>query len=519
MVHVDAPAVVSVLFAQGTSMHWAVLPAFCAFLGLQLYLYLSHRRAIGRQSKPLRGLWQQGCMPEPTLVQGNGSHDWLSWVVTRFHNGALHDGLFSRENVLEQLDNWLEGNGSYLLLQRMGIMAPLFGLLITVTGFFFLEPATAGNGDLKQILHTLTPLVLGVGTGASLAIINQLLLHLAGKRTDAVRLVAIDWFDDYVWPLVRTKPEAAANDAAEALKSMADTIRGSVEQYHAATSAIGQTCQSLQGAGAALVDTVERLREDTAVIPDEMKSLRSTAASVIRSLGEIVPAVEQVTSELAESVVAFKSVVQEQFGQAADRHLKSAELLAGSVDQIRGSAEGLTKSCGTFGQIVDAQATASQEWSHSLREDVLPALRSFQQAGVQLIGAVRDLGPTQRAFHEAADSMQGSASGLAAFVRDGVEPATHRLAELDQVLTRMRETTEAVRQMTQLRQEFAGLATSLSQAAAAAEAIRSLPQEIRTVLQTVAPNHNGDAGPRRPFFLRLLGGFGSRGRSNHNGRP
>jgi hypothetical protein len=110
--------------------------------------------------------------------------------------------------------------------------------------------------------------------------------------------------------------------------------------------------------------------------------------------------------------------------------------------------------------------------------------------------------------------MQGSASGLAGFVRDGVEPATRQLAELDQVLVRMRETTEAVREMTQLRQEFAVLARSLSQAAAAADAIRSLPQEIRAALQAAVPSRNGDTGPRRPFYLRFLG-IGRRS----NGKP
>lgn len=514
MAPISILAVVPTLFAQGTSIDRVVLPAFCAFLTFQLYLYLSHWWAVVRQRKTLEALWQQGRVPDCDLAQAKANRQWLGWVAARFHDGAFNDGHYRREDVLAQLDNWLEGHGSYLFLQRMGIMAPLVGLLITVVGFLFLQPPTADSGDLKDILYTLTPLVLGVGTGASLALINQLLLHLAGKGTDTLRTTACRWFDDCVWKYVQAKPHVAANDAADALQTMAETIRDSLEQYRAATGAIGQTSQSLQGAGAALVDTVERLRADTAAIPDEMKSLRGTANNVIRSLGEIVPNIERTTSELADSVGAFKSVVQVPLSQAATRHQESAELFSRSVDQIRESAAQLSAQFGSFAQIVDAQATASQEWSRSLQEDVLPAQRSFRQAGVQLIDATRDLVPTQRAFREAADSMHESSNGLAAFVHDGVEPATRRLAELDQVLTRMQETTEAVRQMTQLRQEFAGMARSLSQAAAAADAIRSLPQEIRAVLQTIAPNHNGDMRPRRPFFLRVFGGFASRGRSN-----
>lgn len=507
-------AVVPALLAQTPLMHGAVLPAFSAFLAFQLYLFLSHRWWVVRQRRALETLWQQGRAPERGLAQGKTGHQWLGWVATRFHDGAFNDGHYRREDAIAQLDGWLEGHGSYLFLQRMGIMAPLVGLLITVLGFFFLQPPTADSGDLRQILHALTPLVLGVGTGATLALINQVLLHLAGKGTDALRAVACRWFDDCVWKHVQAKPHAATEDAAEALREMATTIRGSDEQYRIATAAISQTCQSLKGAGTALVDTVERLREDTAKIPDEMKTLRGTANSVISSLGGIVPNIERTTAELAESVVAFKSVVQEQFGQVAARHRESAELLAGSAAQIRESAGQLSTQFGSLAKIVDSQATASQEWSRSLREDVLPAQGLFHEAGARLADATKDLPPAQRAFREAADSMQESAKGLAACVHEGIDPATRRLAELDQVLSRMRETNEAVRQMTQLRQEFAGLARSLSEAAEAAKAIRALPQEIRAVLQTVVPSHNGSTSPRRPFYLRLLGlGGRSNGKS------
>ena len=313
---------------------------------------------------------------------------------------------------------------------------------------------------------------------------------------------------------MQTKPHVAANNAAEALQSMADIIHGSIGSFRDSTAAISHTSHSLEVAGGAVALAAGQLQSQMAGISGEMKDLQATAKNVVNSANGIAPAVEAVTTDLAESVKMFKTVVQVQLGQAATRHQESADLFAHSVEQICESAAQLNAQFGSFGQIVNAQATAGQEWSRSLQEDILPAQQSFRQAGAQLVDATKDLVPTQRAFRDAVDSMQGSANGLAEFVRKGVEPATRRLAELDQVLTRMRETTEAVRQMTELRQEFAGLARSLSQAAATAEAIRSLPQEIRTVLQTLVPNHNGDAGPRRPFFLRLFGGFASNGRSN-----
>lgn len=507
-------AVIPALFAQGMPIHGAVLPAFCAFFALQLCLYLCHRRTVARQRRTLDALWQNGCAPESGLAQASTNGQWIGWISTRFHDGAFGDGHYSREAALGELDNWLEGYGSYLFLQRMGIMAPLVGLLITVIGFFFLQTPTSDNGDVKQILYALTPLILGVGTGASLALINQVLLHLASNNTDALRAAASRWFDDCVWKFVQHKPHVAANDAADALQVMAETIRGSVDVFRGATTAVGNTCHSLQTTGGAVAEAANSLRLQIAVIFDEMKGMQTTAKNVLNSANGIVPAVETVTAELAESVKMFKTVVQVQLGQAATRHQESAELFARSVDQIRESASQLSTQFGSFSQVVKAQATASQEWSRSLHDEVLPAQRSFQQAGAQLVDATKYLAPAQRAFREAVDSMKGSANSLEVFAREGVEPATRRLVELDQVLARMQETTEAVRQMTQLRQEFAALARGLSQAAEAAEAFRSLQQEMRAARQTAVPGRNGDTGPKRPFFLRLLG---FRGRAN--GRP
>lgn len=502
-------AAVPAFFSQVTLTHGAALPVFAAFLALQLYLYLSHRTAVARQRRTLNSLWQQRRAPERDLAQDKADRQWLGWVAARFHDGAFQDGHYRREDALAQLDNWLEGHGSYLFLQRTFIMAPLIGLLITVIGFFFLQPATSDSADLKQILYALSPLVLGVGTGAALALFNQLLLHLAGKGTESVRTAAYRWFDDCVWKYVQAKPHVAANDAADALQTMAETIRTSIGDYRGATAAINQTCQSLQAVGSAAVSATDRLQSQMAAISDQMKELQTSTKNVVNVANGIVPAVETVTAELAESVRAFKSVIEVPLGQAATRHQASAELFASSVEQIRESAAQLNTQFDSFGQIVKAQATAGREWSRSLQDDVLPAQRSFRQAGTQLTDAANGFAATQQAFREAADSMQRSANGLAAFVRDGVGPATHRLAELDQILTRVPEANLAVQQITQLSPEFADLVRSLAQAAAAAEAIRSLPEQIRAVLQAVVSGHNGNPRPSRLPFLRFFG-FGHR---------
>lgn len=104
-------------------------------------------------------------------------------------------------------------------------------------------------------------------------------------------------------------------------------------------------------------------------------------------------------------------------------------------------------------------------------------------------------------------AMHGSKEGLGALVRE-VEPIIGRLAEMNDVMAQMRETADAVQQMTLHREQLASLGHSLAQIARAAEAMRS---------PKTKPSQNGDGRPRQSVFLRWLPDWGSRPR--RAGRP
>ena len=88
----------------------------------------------------------------------SGRHAWLHWVVANFPADTMHrSNNFTREEALQELDTRIASNGNYLLLQRMGVMAPLLGVVLTVAGFFWLN---VGGEDqsLQNILLAVTPL-------------------------------------------------------------------------------------------------------------------------------------------------------------------------------------------------------------------------------------------------------------------------------------------------------------------------------------------------------------------------
>jgi hypothetical protein len=158
-----------------------------------------------------------------------GSHAWLNWVLASFPADATRrPANYTREDALRELDTRIASNGNYLLLQRMGVMAPLLGVVLTVAGFFWLN---VGGEDqsLQNILMAVTPLVSGVGTGAVLAMINQLLLHVAGRRVESLRMTARAWFDTVIW----TRSTAdTSNNSATAIQSMERMVRETLADIH-----------------------------------------------------------------------------------------------------------------------------------------------------------------------------------------------------------------------------------------------------------------------------------------------
>ena len=119
-------------------------------------------------------------------------------------------------------------------------MAPLLGVVLTVVGFYFLEINESQEQSLQSILLAVTPLVAGVGTGAVLALINQVLLHVAGRRVEALRLAAREWFDAVVWRHIGLDTQAATVKAVRAIERLAssrhrirDAARRQLESHRA----------------------------------------------------------------------------------------------------------------------------------------------------------------------------------------------------------------------------------------------------------------------------------------------
>lgn len=210
------------LFTDGDFLRseWALVFGIgLVFFLTQIVLSISFSFRLRRQEREIKQLCRD------FELGGNGRYDvqrvpgkstWTHWVISHFPAGAAPRN-FTREDALEELDTRIASDGNYLLLQRMGVMAPLLGVVLTVAGFYWLK---IGEGDqsLGTILLAVTPLVSGVGTGAVLAIINQALLHFVGRRVESLRMTARTWFDTVIWDNAGVNQQVTAGNVVQVIE-------------------------------------------------------------------------------------------------------------------------------------------------------------------------------------------------------------------------------------------------------------------------------------------------------------
>jgi hypothetical protein len=236
------------------SSDWAaVLGVGLLFFLLQVFLCISFCFRMRRQERAIKHLsrdFEKGGDGRNSVRSLGRRHTWLHWVDSNFSANFTSPGNFTREDALQELDTQIASDGNYLLLQRMGVMAPLLGVVLTVAGFYWLR---IGEGDqsLQTILLAVTPLVSGVGTGAILALINQALLHIAGRRVESLRTTARSWFDTVIWRRLSSGPiltnltpaqviEHFIQSALDDMNRLSDTLARASEISEAMSALPGQ---------------------------------------------------------------------------------------------------------------------------------------------------------------------------------------------------------------------------------------------------------------------------------------
>ncbi len=362
---------------------------------------------------------------------------WLKWVDANFPRDSRTPGSYTRDDVLRELDSHIASDKYYLLLQRAGVMAPLLGVIITVVGFLVLKVPKGETQSLAEILLAVTPLMVGVGTGALLAFINQWLLHFAGNKVEVVRNEARGWFDAAIWSHVGLDTQAATVKAITAIERMAKSVTHAAEQQEGTANHLRESVSVIQQASAGFQQSYAAFGVNLQGLPSTLQQLTTALQASLETLQVLIPVGQRAVAGLDVSVSAFRAAVENEFVEAAKSHQASIETFAEGVARIGESTARLQVSSGDLQETVNAHSNAFKALNRSLQKQVLPAHEGFLAAMTQFNGRSEGLLERLDSLHtQLVESLERiaalepeAASAIALFTassRDMAETIQHR---------------------------------------------------------------------------------------------
>jgi hypothetical protein len=365
------------------SSHWTVvLVVALLFFSLQVALFIRISWSLRRQERwlgRLCGDLAQGGDGRPAAHALSDSFAWLDWVLTIFPaNSATPPGSYTRDSVLQELDTRLASNSSYLLLQRMGVMAPLLGVILTVAGFWYLRVEDSGEMRLQDILFAVTPLVSGVGAGAVLALVNQGLLHGASQRIESLRMAARTWFDRAIWSSVGLDSQAATVGAISAVERMTTAISGVAEQHADCAVRLKASTSDINDSAREFRDAVQTFGGQIQGVPQTLAELNGALQASSAALENLIQIGSRAVANLDVSVAAFRTTMDQEFANAAKLQHLSTQRLADATGQVRTTSELMKVSAQDLNATVDANKRSYSSLNEAIEGRLLEVQNQFQ---------------------------------------------------------------------------------------------------------------------------------------------
>ena len=390
-----------------------------------------------KHSTPIAG---RSSSPEAEV---QGEPDWIDWLERRVQTASKRGEPVTRESAIAELDHTLAEDWRHVLLQRIGVAAPLFGVIVTAMAFFTFRvpepsaqakesnaiaanPASAAidspedvarNANRRlaagaAILNAIQPLATGVLVGAALAIVNQVLLLFVGVKIAELRRQARAWLDR------RQELRGDLIDAA--------TAGALISRSYEAVTRIQSTATQHQDSAKNLVDAVRQLSEATAGIKQGSKTMRDEVRdlqSVFRSLSEAAttldatmkatgPNTEAAAAGLRQIVTGLGAAVEQQLLPAIDRQTKFSDVFATLLTNVDRCSDKLQS---VAASVVDARKLSEETFTRfrsSWDEHVVPAQRSFQLGAEELHNSSKAVSAQLGGFQRAVESIEGKLAGL-----------------------------------------------------------------------------------------------------------
>jgi hypothetical protein len=415
-------------------MNWIWICLFALALPLVFCLFFQvyplSRLRIGLDSH--RRLFQELRNNERSLDQARDECEWLRWVWTSVFGPSASALRVTREESLEQLDNWLLDRPEHRLLHRTGVLPPVVGLTVTVVSFLMLAVPENTSAALSSIFKHVQPIFWGVLAGALLTGLTQLyILPAAASSFADTRREAVAWFDEAVWPRL-ARP---GDPSVERLLTAVQEIMSSLET---AAKRISTVVTQQQGAS-------RQLEESSRLIQGSSKAFGASCAQFEEVVQEtILPAFAELRQ--IDSVLTALRATLEGFQNLQELEPRVTGLLAGLT-----AATNVAQEVAQLPQQIRTALTA-------VREEYDTALDRFEEVGTGVVG----------------------------HVRAAIDPLAAEVSELNETLGSLQNSAQAFRELLVLAPRLQPLLEGLRVAGDTATAVARLPDHIENALQVLA---------------------------------
>ena len=473
--------------------------ALGAVASIQLALALLYWSKVGRRRRAIRRLEGLGFAEIPAKTPG---FPWLGWVRDRFAGPSAFGA--TREDAARELDRRQVAGPEFLLLSRIGVMAPLLGLLLTAYSIWEFQRdrmaalAAARAGD---ILAEALPLFAGVAVGAALAILNQLLMIHAAMRTTGLRLGAMDWFDGAADRARAALPPEPMVKAASRVEAVANRLGSATVKLDRAVDGLASAVGSVAGSASRLDLAVGSLAEGQARHADALAATASCLARLEEATGRIMVPYGELAEAAGGMVGRLASIAESWRASTADSTLagqraailgfRAAEAMARSADEVEAASKG-------WSEAVAAQhaglATLREAASAYVANQAgfAASMGRFEQGSLLLLAKTESVG---RAFEQTTghlDTFRGAVGEFRSVVGE-MAPAVRALRTVPEGIAALADSARQVGESTRVLEEIirgyyrdaAGIAPAVESLRGQLEGADAVGRRFRELLDRV----------------------------------
>jgi methyl-accepting chemotaxis protein len=441
--------------------HPVALFGIAVFAISQVATFLVVARKVNRLERKLKEIHSS----DPRLIGRESCAElpFVAWCREPQRGAFLQSFEQRRELAMADVDQWFTSLPSFQVLQRAAHVAPLLGVLITAFGFLGSKKLFEPDGT-DQLLHAVSPLVIGIAGGACLAIMSQAFLFAADVLYGRLRVAASMAFNHLTSQVDQCPAAHAFECLADVAQGLKDVFSGVPASIAILIKAANQTSRATSSLGNLLDGVATQFERGVDAFTATVKSdLAPALLQHVKTVGDA----HEITNQCKKSLAEFGSAAGGLEDAAkclqqinSDYASTLQEIVLPSNRQLSDTAKKITAVATTLGKPLESLLAAMTEISESIVESKQAVLMFSQTAGLfeegvrahflpaveeqaaaaahlgstssQLKAANQEFGQTLKVLAQAAEAYRNVGDRLIDVVEEKAVPANEMLSNCAQ---------------------------------------------------------------------------------------